>query len=355
MTRISVICPSFNHEKYISRLIKSVLNQTEQDFELIIVDDNSQDNTVEEIQKFSDPRIRLIRHDFNQGPNAGVNDCIEAATGEFIVFGASDDMFYPTHLEKSVGYLQEHPETDVFYCHLTSVDEDDKVCSFLKDWKPYAANKYGLLNALFMKYNVLLSPGMTVRRDFVRRILPLPVSLCSTQDYHIHIQFLINGNYYQSPEHLVYYRRLKNDANLSSANKIVFTRSAYETEMLMNAFLKMSAAQVKQTFEKELQVLNLAVYEDTIPFVLGRLALSTQEIARRAWGYHTLIEFMKTKENALKLNKLYGFDFKQLLDLSAPAVKETPQPVSVEKRSLTEKLFYKLHKHFQKQRMKRQK
>ncbi len=71
--KISILTPSFNHEKFVGFFIESVLKQTLEDFELIIVDDCSSDNNVNEILKFKDPRIKLIQHPYNQGINAGIN------------------------------------------------------------------------------------------------------------------------------------------------------------------------------------------------------------------------------------------------------------------------------------------
>ena len=70
---ISVLCASFNHEKYVGYFIQSLINQTYSNWELIIVDDCSTDNNVAEIKKFTDPRIHLFQQDFNQGPGAALN------------------------------------------------------------------------------------------------------------------------------------------------------------------------------------------------------------------------------------------------------------------------------------------
>jgi glycosyltransferase involved in cell wall biosynthesis len=73
VAKISILCPSFNHQRFIAEHIKSVLNQSFKDFELIIVDDCSTDDNVAEINKFKDPRIKLIKHEFNKGINAALN------------------------------------------------------------------------------------------------------------------------------------------------------------------------------------------------------------------------------------------------------------------------------------------
>jgi len=99
---VSVIIPTYNRAHLVGRAIRSVLNQTYQDFELIVVDDGSTDNTEEVIRSFDDDRIRYIRHDQNKGGAAARNTGIKAARGEYIAFLDSDDESLPENLEKKV-------------------------------------------------------------------------------------------------------------------------------------------------------------------------------------------------------------------------------------------------------------
>lgn len=92
MTRISIVLPVFNGEKYIKKAIDSVLSQSLDDFELIIVNDGSTDNTLNIINSFDDKRILLISQD-NQGPGAARNKALKRASGEYMMFLDSDDWF----------------------------------------------------------------------------------------------------------------------------------------------------------------------------------------------------------------------------------------------------------------------
>lgn len=107
--KISILTPSFNHEKYVGFFIESVLAQTFSDFELIIVDDYSTDRNVEEIKKFQDSRIKLIQHEFNKGINAALNTAFKQSSGEFLVFLASDDMLKSNALEVLYNAHQNNP------------------------------------------------------------------------------------------------------------------------------------------------------------------------------------------------------------------------------------------------------
>jgi Glycosyltransferases involved in cell wall biogenesis len=107
---VSIITPAYNCEKVISETIESVLSQTYTNYEMIIVDDCSKDNTVEVAQKYvlKDSRIRLIQQNKNQGTAVARNTGIENANGRFIAFLDSDDLWKPTKLEKQIEFMLEN-------------------------------------------------------------------------------------------------------------------------------------------------------------------------------------------------------------------------------------------------------
>ena len=129
MTKISVILPVYNEEKYIKKAIESVLNQTFSDFELIIVNDGSTDNTLNIINEFTDSRIKLITQP-NQGPGASRNNAMEIACGEYVMFLDGDDWYCEDALE-------------VAYGEITSKNTDISIFQILKyDGEKYTQNSW---------------------------------------------------------------------------------------------------------------------------------------------------------------------------------------------------------------------
>lgn len=116
MPLISVIMPSYNHERYISEAIESVLNQTFTDFELIIIDDASKDKSREIIKAYEekDSRIRAIFHNENKGIAKTLNDGIEKAGGKFIALFASDDVWVKDKLKKQLETLEKNEDLVVW-------------------------------------------------------------------------------------------------------------------------------------------------------------------------------------------------------------------------------------------------
>ncbi|MBI2033712.1 MAG: glycosyltransferase [Candidatus Liptonbacteria bacterium] len=112
---VSVITPAYNAVVYLGDTIRSVLAQTYQNFEHIIIDDGSTDETETAVRAFSDHRVKYIRQK-NSGQSTARNAGIAAAKGKYIALLDADDFFLPDKLSLQVGYLEAHPVCDFCYC-----------------------------------------------------------------------------------------------------------------------------------------------------------------------------------------------------------------------------------------------
>ena len=113
MPKISVIMPAYNAETYIAEAIDSILHQTFPDFELIIINDHSQDRTAQIIRSCQDPRILYLENGENLGVAKALNRGLAAARGEYIARMDADDISLPERLEKQAAFLDAHPQTAV--------------------------------------------------------------------------------------------------------------------------------------------------------------------------------------------------------------------------------------------------
>jgi glycosyltransferase involved in cell wall biosynthesis len=125
MKKISVIIPAYKVEKYIADTIQSVLNQTHQNFEIIIVDDGSPDRSFEICQQYTDSRVKIIRQE-NQGVGVARNTGISCAQGEYIAFLDGDDIWLPEKLEKHVAHLEQSPRVGLSFSCSAFIDENGK-------------------------------------------------------------------------------------------------------------------------------------------------------------------------------------------------------------------------------------
>lgn len=120
--RVSVVIPTHNRARLLSRAIQSVLNQTYEDFEIIVVDDASSDETGVMIKHFSDHRIKYIRHADNKGGAASRNTGINNSQGSYIGFLDDDDEWLPMKLERQIEHLEGKRRVDVVYTGLLICD-----------------------------------------------------------------------------------------------------------------------------------------------------------------------------------------------------------------------------------------
>jgi glycosyltransferase involved in cell wall biosynthesis len=123
--KVSVIIPSYNRAGMIGRSIKSILKQTSSDYEIIVADDASTDNTEEVVKSFNDERIVYFRLDKNSGQCVSRNLAIKKAKGEYIGFLDSDDEWLPTKLEKQLKLFKnsQDPNLAAVYCGFIERDE----------------------------------------------------------------------------------------------------------------------------------------------------------------------------------------------------------------------------------------
>jgi glycosyltransferase involved in cell wall biosynthesis len=122
MARISVIIPAYNAEKFIAKTIQSVLDQTCQDFEILVINDESTDRTLEVCQQFTDDRLRIISQP-NRGVPGARNTGIRAAKGEFIALLDADDIWLPEKLATHVQHLDRHPEVGISFSYSAMIDD----------------------------------------------------------------------------------------------------------------------------------------------------------------------------------------------------------------------------------------
>ena len=118
---VSIILPTYNRLEYLQRSIGSVLNQTYQDWELIVWDDGSNDGSGEFCQTYKDQRIRYFRHE-NRGVSFARNRAIEKSIGRYLAFLDSDDEWVQQKLSIQVSTLQAHPSIDLLFSDLKNIN-----------------------------------------------------------------------------------------------------------------------------------------------------------------------------------------------------------------------------------------
>jgi len=227
---VSVIIPTYNRAYLVGRAIRSVLNQTFQDFEIIVVDDGSTDNTEEVVKSFNDPRIRYIRHEQNRGGSAARNTGIRAARGEYIAFLDSDDEWLPQKLERQVNAFKSLDETTgLVYTGLRFVDHKG---TLLWEQRP---NLSGYIFHKLLQRNVIgTASSVMLRRDCLLSTGLFDETLPSRQDLDLWIRIARQFKVFPIPEpltvHYVHEQRITADLNAKIRGHKLFM-AKFENEL----------------------------------------------------------------------------------------------------------------------------
>lgn len=220
--KISVVTASYNYQDYIQEAIQSVLNQTYQDWEMIIVDDCSTDNSVDVIKSFKDDRIKLFVNEKNLGLKETVKRGIEKATGEWIVFLESDDILTPDNIEKKVTIAKKHPEVNLIFNDCEFFGDNYTVHNFsialrktriLLRKKVYPQNmfyNFYLSNKIFT-----FSAVMARKKDLLKITFNPPID--SLLDWWLWVQMAYLGKFYYISEPLTKWR-LHTDSYIYKSN-----------------------------------------------------------------------------------------------------------------------------------------
>jgi glycosyltransferase involved in cell wall biosynthesis len=172
----SIIIPNYNHAHYVSEAINSVLNQTYTDYEVIVVDDGSKDNSREVIDSFG-YKIRTI-YQQNQGLSAARNTGIHAALGRYIGVLDADDMYEPNFLETLVSALERQPEAGGIYCGYRFVDDLNNPLPQVEAREVPSEKLYWAL----VDGNFLVPESMFVRKQCYDMVGPFDTSLRALED-----------------------------------------------------------------------------------------------------------------------------------------------------------------------------
>jgi len=246
---VSVIIPSYNHEKFVGECIQSVLDQTYQDFEIIITDDGSSDRTVEIIKNFDDPRIKLYKHSTNKGASIATNNCILNASGKYIATLNSDDAWYPEKLGLQVKFLDENQEIGVVFGKVKWVDEFGELVvvnkfPFMDVFNVKNRNRFEWLNHFFYKGNCLCHPCSLVRRECYTKVGLFNPALANLPDFDFWIRICLNYEIRVLDQKLMRFRLMNNQTSASSVSNSNLIRLRFEFKQVLNHYLNIKQLEV---------------------------------------------------------------------------------------------------------------
>jgi glycosyltransferase involved in cell wall biosynthesis len=232
---VSVVMPVYNVEAYVGEAINSILNQTFPDFEFIIIDDGSTDNTLNIIQSYKDNRIIALRNNTNLGNYPSRNRGMKIAAGKYIAVMDGDDSAMPERLEKQLEIMEAD---DTLLAHGTaSVFSGGQISR-----RPCS---YELLKVMLLQNNIFLHPSLIIRKEIIAEIGCYNEYYHYSSDYDLICKIARKGKIINIPDILMRYRLHENQ--ISSAGR---TRQAEFAEKIRLEYLRMCGFKLLQEEEK---------------------------------------------------------------------------------------------------------
>ena len=202
---VSIIMPAYNAAEYIAEAIESVLIQNYRNFELIIVDDGSTDNTKDIIAGFKDEKIKYFYKE-NAGAASARNLAMKESKGDFLITLDADDMMAPDFIAKHLQQFEKHPETDLVYCDDYLIDEDGKPTRVSEN--PEYPDRKSLIRDLF-RYGCPIVPFRTcIRKSVFDKIGFFDEDLLVGEDYDMMRRFVKSGLKIHHLKDALYLRRI---------------------------------------------------------------------------------------------------------------------------------------------------
>lgn len=307
MPTVSVVLSSYNHEAFIRESIESILCQTFNDFELIIIDDCSGDRSWEIIQSYEDSRIRAIRMPENTG--AGYwKDIPNLAKGEYIAIAHSDDYWRYDKLEKQYNFLLEHPTVGACFSEVIIVDdagnplqsEEDLYCSVFKQKN---RNRFQWLRFFFDSGNCLCHPSVLIRKNLYYECGLMTSGLSGLPDFCQWIRVCLYHDIYIYHDTLTYFRVHAGGENTSADTIEKRRRLVIEEYLLYSEFLKLNQEDdfVKVFPEAEKYNIDGMIF---IPFALAKIMLESPKKHCKLYGLQLLYElFQNSTYKQLMMDK----------------------------------------------------
>ena len=282
---------SYNHARFITQAIDSVLNQSYTDLELVIVENGSTDNSITVIKSFSDPRIKLHEFTTNRGGSAGMNAAIEYSTGEYIALLNSDDYFLPDKLSKQIAELESKPHLGAVFGLCRVVDErgaphPDPNRQYL--FRNRYFDRLSYLNYFFFQGNSICHPTAVIRRSAFQRVGTFDTRLRRLIDLDYWIRLLALYDVTVLDAELAAHRFLDDESNESGARPEVWAAARWEYVHILRHFTELDDPTFTAVFQKDISALALAGLDRRVQ--LGQIAVSAQHISAQAFGLSLLYE-----------------------------------------------------------------
>lgn len=316
MAKVTIWLTSYNHENFLPKTIDSIISQTFQDFELVIIDDHSTDNSAQIIKKYEQKykNITSIIHEKNMG-GSFIDERIMNYSSDYVAIAHSDDLWAKDKLEKQVEYMENHKECAGCFTQVALIDEEDQ--QFLDENHPYFSifnkenrSRFEWLRFFFDNGNCLCHPSLLIRKSMYKDKKIKSNGLSALPDFYRWIKICLDNDIYIIPEKLTMFRIRKDDSKQDSGDTEYKNKQLYVEEFLVYKeyfHLKDKNDILKVFPESEKYFLG----REYIPeFVVSKCMLHSHKQVHQLLGIEKIYELLNNPVTAKQLLEFHSYDKK---------------------------------------------
>ena len=238
---VSVIIPSYNHQNYIAAAIQSVLDQSFSNYELLIADDASSDDSWNVIKSFKDERITSYKFDINMGAAETVNFLIANVRSKYIALLNSDDYWHKDKLEIQYDFMEQNPDYSACFTNVSLIDEkgltlDRNNYQWTNMFENSNSNRGEWLERFFFDLNSLCHPSIMIKREAYTSTGLYNPCFVQLPDFNMWIKLLKLTPIYVIDKELTFFRVKCDDKNTSGITFDNIQRQNLEFELILNSF-----------------------------------------------------------------------------------------------------------------------
>ena len=302
---VSVVMASYNHAEFISEAIESALAQDYSNWELLIADDASTDNTLEVLSRFEDPRIKLFTFDINRRAHMR-NFAIGHARGRYVAFLNSDDVFLPTKLSRQVARLETSPNLAAVFTGVQAIDaagDDIANHPFIEVFDVPNRGRHEWLRFFFHYGNRLCLPSAMIRRTAFDAVGLFDPLLVQVSDFDLWIRLCLFWEVEILPEKLTAMRVLSGNANLSAPSAGNTNRTLFEHCRVMRHYLEDEAISQAGEIFPDLEELVPEPKGVWWRYLICQMACNQPYAPVRLFGFQALQRLLEDPEIAAEIER----------------------------------------------------
>jgi glycosyltransferase involved in cell wall biosynthesis len=312
MVKVSIIISAYNHEKFLKDTVSSLIKQTFSDFEIILIDNGSNDSTYKICKSFSDSRIKVFQIKKNIGFAYALNYAFEKCQGEYISLFTSDDISLPDKLKKQVKYLDDHPEIGAVFSKAQMIDEDGNNTkhNYNEVFDQVNRSRYEWLNYFFNKGNCLCFSSALIRKSVYKEIGLENMTMTQLHDFDLWKRLCLKYEIYIFQENLIKFRIRNDNKNASAPTIDNQFRSIFEFSHILKNYLKIkNISEYNKIFPNSIKKYKDIISSELIPYYVAREALNIPQFFYYKFALDVIYDLLNNEKAALKIRRFSNFDY----------------------------------------------